>query len=237
MGEPRPAVQELLAEQRRYYRARAGEYEDWWYRRGRYHHGAEADERWFGEVAALERAVERLAPLGRVLELACGTGLWTVKLAASAERLLALDAAPEALALARAKLAGGQAELAEADIFAWEPPAPSFDLVFFSFWLSHVPNGLMGSFFAKVRRALAPGGRVFLIDSARSSRASARDHELAAAGEERQRRRLDDGSEYTIFKHWFEPAALAELLDENGWQAEVASTGEFFVYAEASPRG
>jgi len=236
MGGPATELQRLLDEQRAYYRARAGEYEDWWYRRGRYARGSEADERWFAEVAALERVVGALAPLGSVLELACGTGLWTRQLARHAHRVLALDASAEVLALARAKLSGEQVELVQADVFAWQP-SERFDLVFFSFWLSHVPSELMGAFLAKVRGALAPGGRVFVIDSARSSLASARDHSLAPPGEERQRRRLDDGSEYTIVKHWFEPEGLQTLLAENGWSAEVRSTGEFFLYAEASPRG
>jgi hypothetical protein len=41
----------LLAEQACYYRERAGEYEDWWFRRGRYDRGADANARWFAEVA------------------------------------------------------------------------------------------------------------------------------------------------------------------------------------------
>jgi demethylmenaquinone methyltransferase/2-methoxy-6-polyprenyl-1,4-benzoquinol methylase len=229
-------IEQLLEEQRSYYRARAGEYEDWWYRRGRYEHGGEADARWFAEVAALERAVEQLAPFGRVLELACGTGLWTQKLAPSAARLVALDASAEVLALAREKLSDTEVELLQADIFAWEPEE-RFDLVFFSFWLSHVPSELMTGFLEKVGRALAPEGRVFVIDSARSSRASARDHALPAEGEERQRRRLSNGSEYTIVKHWFERDALRALLETHGWRASVRSTGEFFLYAEASPAG
>ncbi len=227
-------LEQVLEEQRRYYRDRAREYEDWWYRRGRYAHGAEADARWFAEIATLEAAVERLAPLGRVLELACGTGLWTQKLAPRAERLVALDASAEVLALAREKLHGEDVELLQADIFEWEP-AERFELVFFSFWLSHVPSELLASFLAKVARALAPGGRAFLIDSARSSRASARDHDLSEPQDERQLRRLSDGSEYTIVKHWFEAEVLQGLLAAHGWRATVRASGEFFVYGEASP--
>ena len=48
-------------------------------------------------------------------------------------------------------------------------------------------------------------------------------------------RRLDDGREYRIVKHWFDPATLAELLQGLGWEAAIASTGEFFVHGRASP--
>lgn len=69
------ALERLLAEQARYYRERAGEYEDWWFRRGRYDHGPEANARWFADAAEVQDALERFGPAGDILELACGTGL------------------------------------------------------------------------------------------------------------------------------------------------------------------
>ncbi len=65
----------LLAEQVRYYRERAGEYEDWWFRRGRYDRGADANARWFADAAEVEDAFERFQPAGRVLELGVRHGL------------------------------------------------------------------------------------------------------------------------------------------------------------------
>jgi demethylmenaquinone methyltransferase/2-methoxy-6-polyprenyl-1,4-benzoquinol methylase len=80
-----------------------------------------------------------------------------------------------------------------------------------------------------------PPGRAILFDSARSSRASARDHDLNAPGEELSLRHLADGREYTIVKHWFEAETLQRELQQLGWDARVGSTGEFFVYGELSP--
>ncbi len=68
-------AQDVLSEQLAYYRARAPEYDDWWFRRGRYDDGPEAGAAWAEQVAALEARVEALALTGDVLELACGTGL------------------------------------------------------------------------------------------------------------------------------------------------------------------
>jgi SAM-dependent methyltransferase len=227
-------LDQVLAEQRLYYRARAEEYEDWWFRRGRYAHGTEADAIWFAEAARLREAIDRLAPGGRVLELACGTGLWTERLAEHASSVSALDSSPEVLALAREKVRAANVSFAQADLFAWEPEE-RYDVCFFSFWLSHVPAELRGAFWAKVAGALAPGGRVVLIDSARSPRASARDHELGDPREQLARRRLADGREYTIVKHWFSAPELAELIAGEGWSARIETTGEFFVYGEATP--
>jgi demethylmenaquinone methyltransferase/2-methoxy-6-polyprenyl-1,4-benzoquinol methylase len=227
-------VDDLLGEQVRYYRARAAEYDDWWLRRGRYDHGPDANARWVADAAEVECALERFAPAGDVVELACGTGLWTGKLLPHAHSVTAIDASPEVIDLARERVGDGAVEYVQADIFAWEPQR-TYDVCFFAFWLSHVPDERFAAFWEKVRRALAPEGRVFFVDSAPSERASAADHKLPARGEQTMLRRLADGSEYRIVKHWFEPAALQRRVAELGWRIEVAMTPEFFVYGHAVP--
>lgn len=223
-----------LAEQIRYYRDRADEYEDWWFRRGRYDHGADANARWFAEAALVREDLERFRPVGSILELACGTGLWTAMLAAGATDVTAIDASPEVLEIARAKVRAANVEFVEADLFAWDP-ARRYDVCFFSFWLSHVPRDRWHEFWAKIGRALTPGGRVYLIDSARSDRASARDHALQDRDEELMLRRLSDGREYQIVKHWFDANALGRQLTEIGWDVRIECTEEFFVYGNATP--
>ena len=148
-----------VAEQKRYYAERAPEYDDWWYRRGRYTRDAEHERRWWHDVAELEARLRTFAPSGDVLELAAGTGIWTRRLVPTANRVVAVDANAETLALNTS-----DAELVRADVFEWEP-VDTFDLVFFSFWLSHVPEERFDEFWSLVRAALAPGGRVFLVDS------------------------------------------------------------------------
>src|SRR5260370_30462523 len=73
---------EVLAEQVEYYRRRAGEY----------------DVTAYGDVTAFRARIARLAaemrPAGSVLEIACGTGLWTEALAGGACEGAAVCAAP-----------------------------------------------------------------------------------------------------------------------------------------------
>ena len=133
----------LIAEQISYYRSRAGEYD------------ASYGERMHqGEVST---QLARLPIHGDVLELACGTGQWSRLIASRAGSMTLLDASPEMLAIAQARLAGTQAEFVEADLFEWSPTR-TYDTVFFAFWLSHVPPSHFEVFWSMVRRALAPGG-------------------------------------------------------------------------------
>jgi SAM-dependent methyltransferase len=197
----------LLAEQARYYRERAGEYDDWWFRRGRYDRGAAFASRWFADAAEVEDTLERFRPAGRVLELACGTGLWTRRLVGYADTVTAVDASPEVIELARTELKDPKVDYVCADLFAWEPPT-GYDVCFFSFWLSHVPEAQFENFWAKVGRTLRPGGRVFFVDDLPSELSSAVDHPLPDRGEETMIRRLDDGREFRIIKRFYEPSAL-----------------------------
>jgi SAM-dependent methyltransferase len=227
-------VEEILAEQANYYRERAGEYDDWWLRRGRYDHGSAANARWFADAAQVEAALDRFGPDGDVLEIACGTGLWTRHLARRARRLRSLDASAEVLELARARVPDAHVSYVQADVFGWAPDR-RYDVCFFGFWLSHVPEGRFEDFWAGVARALAPGGRVFFIDSLPSERASAVDHVLPGPEEETSLRRLADGREFRIVKRFYEPRALERRLAELGWRAEVRTTEEFFLYGQAAP--
>lgn len=219
----------LLTEQLDYYRARAGEYDRWWNREGRFDRGAEANARWFAETVELEGVVERFAPQGDVLELACGTGLWTRHLVDYASNLTAVDGSEEVLAINRARVGDPTVQYIQADLFDWTP-SRSYDACVFSFWLSHVPEQRFAAFWEMVRSALRPGGRVLFIDSARTDRSTAADHQLPVDDEATMTRRLDDGREFQIVKRFYDPRALEQQLASLGWTFQVAETGEFFLY-------
>jgi SAM-dependent methyltransferase len=204
----------LLAEQRRYYAARAPEYEDWWWRRGRYALDEEAEARWFADVDEVGAALAERAPLGDVLEFAAGTGTWTRQLVPLADSVVAVDANPETLALNDA-----DAEHVVADIFEWRP-ARQFDFCHFSFWLSHVPAPRFDEFWALARNAVRPGGRVFLVDSARGDRDG--DEEI---------RSLADGRTFRIVKRGWTPAQLEELVCPRGFDLSLReSANGHFLY-------
>ncbi len=226
-----PDIKPLLAEQAHYYRERAGEYDDWWLRRGRYDHGPETNARWFSDAAEAQAALDRFEPTGEVLELACGTGLWTERLAAHADRLTAIDGSSEMLELCRARVGEEGIDYVQADLFEWEPER-TYDVCFFSFWLSHVPNERFDAFWEKVGRGLRPNGRVFFVDSSRHDLASAVDHKLSAPEDPTMLRRLADGREYRIVKQFYEPGRLQARLAGLGWDVEVGETPEFFVYGQ-----
>jgi 2-polyprenyl-3-methyl-5-hydroxy-6-metoxy-1,4-benzoquinol methylase len=219
----------LLQQQIAYYRARASEYDEWFLRQGRYDRGPEWNRGWFREVEQVRDALEIFKPEGKILELACGTGLWTQQLVKQAESITAVDAVGEVLQLNEQRLRSAKVNYLQADIFNWQPQE-AYDLIFFSFWLSHVPEPLFEAFWKTVKQGLAPGGRVFFVDSRFEPSSTASDHQLDEIQTGVVKRRLNNGQEYEIVKIFHEPEELEKKLRQAGWRVVVKSTLNYFLY-------
>ena len=209
---------QILDEQIQYYRARAPEYEQWFYRHER---------EWFAELAKVESSLQDESLDGDILELACGTGLWTRHLVPLARHITAVDASPETLELNRRQVKSSIVEYVNADLFTWHP-RQQYDCVFFGFWLSHVPATRFQDFWSLVRTAVKPKGRVFFMDSLLTHGAIDTQEPTGKSGI--VRRKLRDGSKYEVIKIYYEPEDLRSQLEAMGWSGYVRSTGRCFYF-------
>jgi SAM-dependent methyltransferase len=199
------------------------------------HRAAEYDLTSYGDVDRADRRIAsllgQLRPEGDVLEIACGTGIWTRHLAACARSLTAIDAAPEMIALARRRVSGARVTFVTADILDWVPPR-RFDTVFFAFWLSHVPASAFGRFWSVVRTALASDGRVLFVDDLPD--AADRESYVAGSGEVVERC-LQDGTRHRLVKLVRDDQTLTEQLTALGWHATITHSGPDWLLGEARP--
>lgn len=205
----------LLAEQIAYYRAIATEYED------------HVVPGLGGGI--LGAALDAFCPSGDVLELACGHGVWTEQLLRYAKSITAVDAAPEMLARAKARVGEGRVRFIQADLFTWTPDR-RYDVVFFGSWLSHVPPERVEDFWQLVADCLEPAGRVFFVDD------SYRTPEELIEGERSStiRRRLNDGTAHRAVKVPYQPADLEKLLGRLGWRITVTAASEHSYWGEGT---
>ena len=223
-------MSDILRDQIEYYRARAPEYDDWFYRRGRYDLGEAHTRQWRLEVQQIRDQLHSVANDGQILELAPGTGIWTAELIQIGARVTALDASPEMIEINRAKLGSAKVDYQLADLFRYQP-ARQFDMVFFGFWLSHVPADKLSPFLRMVGEALKTGGRLFIVDSRAVD--LARSHSgTADLGGELQRRELSDGRQFDIVKVYYDAAELTAKLRAHGFDIAVQMTDNFFIYAD-----
>lgn len=117
-----------------------------------------------------------------------------------------------------------------ADILRWEPDK-RYDLVFFGFWLSHVPESSFTAFWDLVRRAIGPKGRFFLIDELEGEHARALETRVADGI---VMRTLEDGRTFRAVKVYHRPAILQRRLRKLGWDVEVRACGGDFYFARGS---
>ncbi len=231
-GEAQRAARSPDEELKVYYAARAGEYDDWFLRKGRYSRGAIADAAWAADMDSATLWLDAQPLSGEIVELAAGTGWWSPLLAQKASTLWLYDINEEPLEFARQRLVahGLAAHIHVRD--AWAEPDREVDGLFCGFWLSHVPRARLGDFLALCRRWLKPGGRMAFIDSRRDPQSSAIDHPQPE--NDLSVRKLDDGQTFTIVKVYWQPDELEAALSVAGFRdAKVTTTSRFFLMGEA----
>jgi SAM-dependent methyltransferase len=220
----------LVREQIEYYRARAPEYDVT---------SSPPGDPLAPYRSQIEMGLDAFRPTGRVLEVASGTGAWTVHLLRYASSVTALDSSQEMHELSRRKIGGDpRLRYLRADVFSWQPDE-RYDVVFFANWLSHVPPGRFHRFWETVRAALAPAGRVFFADeSVDAWRYEEQLFRETSAGDPSVpvvRRSLVDGRTFRVVKNFWTPEELRSTLGAMGWDVGIHTTGPFF-WAEALPR-
>lgn len=218
-------MDDVLREQLAYYRARAKEYDESIQGIGcvgqvppEY---AEANQ----ERMSIVNALQALAPVKDVLELACGTGVWTRELMPISQSIVAIDGSPEMIEVNRVKLGETGIEYQCADLFTWEPEK-QFDLIFFAFWLSHVPPSHLSAFLSKVARATKPGGRVFIVDEPKSESNISGANTVGLY----QQRTLRAGGSFRIVKIYYDPREIKLEFLHQGFTQDSSMIGRSFFY-------
>lgn len=118
----------------------------------------------------LEEIGQYLPREGRILDLGCGFGLFSLYFASlePGRRLLGVDLNPRRIERARAsahKLGLENVEYQVANVVEWEGKE-QFDAIYFLDLVHHLPSGEVGNLLDKVRALLRPGGVLVIKDVA-----------------------------------------------------------------------
>ena len=216
---------DILASQRQFYDERAPDYAN---------PNAKPDRKHFGLIPGdvKREVVANLALTGDVLELACGTGLFTEEVAKTATTLHAVDASPAMLARSRERVPSEHVTFELVDLFDWSPDK-RYDHVFFAFWLSHVPPDRFDDFWSLVRTCLKPGGRASFIDE--DDRGAVHDDLRIVDGVPVAKRTLADGRTFDIVKIFWDPQALTDKIRALGWSVDIRRRGSTTMVGTATP--
>jgi ubiquinone/menaquinone biosynthesis C-methylase UbiE len=151
-----------------------------------------------------------------VLEIACGTGYWTERIAKTAVSILATDVNESVIALAREKQMPGNVSFTVADMFAFTPNE-QFGGVFAGFIWSHVFLQDLDAFLQKVKSFLKPNGALVFIDG---NPVEGTNHDFKNItktdeyGNTFQTRKLENGETHLVLKNFPTREFLLNKLSE-----------------------
>ena len=166
-----------------------------------------------GCLAQLEQELCSLVAGKQVLEVACGTGFWTRRMANSAASLYASDASQQLALAARESCEGVNVQAGVVDAFSI-PQREQFNCLVAGFFFSHVLVQERSSFLAGVAEALSPSSRVVLFDNRFVPGSSTPISRTTGAGDTYQNRSLVDGSSFEVLKNFPSTDQVASLLGE-----------------------
>jgi SAM-dependent methyltransferase len=225
MNRPNDAAgQAALEAMAHYYARRAAVYE-------RVYHRPERQD----ELRRLEARVAETFAGRRVLEVAAGTGWWTVHGASRARHWLATDRQDETLAVLRAKHPPAAVTTRLADAYALQAELGAtaatdpFDAAFAGCWWSHVPRPRLAAWLQSLHDLLPAGARVVMLDNAWSARWSTPLHRTDADGNTYQWRELDDGSRHEVVKNFPTPEEAAAALGPRAHDLQWTAGEHYWV--------
>jgi UDP-N-acetylmuramoyl-L-alanyl-D-glutamate--2,6-diaminopimelate ligase len=201
----------MRAEERRYYDLLAPEYEDWALAQGAY--ARNVDPAWEEEFRRLLHAVAALPP-GKVLDVACGTGIFTRHLHGE---VVGLDQSEAMVEVARRRCPDARFVAGDALDLPFEND--SFDLFFSANFYGHLRRSARKRFLEEARRVASS---LVVVEVALRP---------GSGAEAVQTRVLRDGSRHEIYRRFFR---LEELAEEIGGRRAVFS-GEWFVAVGDGP--
>ncbi|MEA3297767.1 MAG: class I SAM-dependent methyltransferase [candidate division Zixibacteria bacterium] len=188
----------------RYYRARACEYEEIYYR-------DKPARR--AELAAETNRLQQLVADRSILDVPCGTGYWLERMSQTATDIVAVDITLEMINQARTKKCECPVAFVLSDLYNLPLADNGFDVVALGFWFSHHPKQAYDVLFDAITPQLKAGGRIWMIDNNPPAEGS----QLRSAGTDKHGnnytlRHLKNGTEFAILKNYFDQDQLQEAF-------------------------
>lgn len=164
---------------------------------------------------------------GQLIDLACGTAHWLPAYADRCSHITLFDQSHKMLAEAQKKVRAlhlvDRCSLVQGDFFEYRFDVASCDCALVGFFLSHLTEAEEHRLFDALRTMIRPGGRFLILDSAWSSERARFNSKV-----ERQRRRLNDGTTFDIYKRYCDRQDIEDWPTRYGLTAHIEYFGTAF---------
>ena len=201
-----------------YYRQRAAEYEN-------IYHKPERQQ----DIAAATAILQNIFLNKQVLEIACGTGFWTEKIAAIATAVHAIDINQSVINIAQQKhFVRANVFFELADFFQYQP-AQQYDGLFGGFIWSHILLQETTTFIEAIHRYIVPGGTVVFIDN---NFVPGRNLPITYIDEKSntyQSRQLADGSAHLVLKNFPSESYITSKIEHYAADIQFINLAYYWI--------
>lgn len=166
-----------------------------------------------------------------VLEIACGTGYWTAKIAETASSIVATDINETLIDIAKTKISTNNVSFQVADMYHLST-TQQFDGLFGGFIWSHILLQDLDGFLAQLQKLLTPHSILAFIDS---NPLEGSKHDLKNItrtdqhGNTFQTRQLENGSTYEVLKNFPSHEFLIERLSPIATEINVVALEYYWI--------
>lgn len=203
-----------------YYSERAQEYEQIYNR---------PDKIRLNEQKQVAQKIRQVFKNRYVLEIACGTGFWTLFLDDSAKKVLATDINLGMLEIANSKNLKDGIQFIVGD--AYNPPIsqPKFNGAMANFWFSHIPKKRIKEFLETLHSRLDKNSVVLIVDSVFREELGGELMKKAQHQDTFKRRTLSSGKKFNILKNYYSKQELENIFSDFGKKLEVLYLSHFWM--------
>ena len=167
---------------------------------------------------------------GHLIDIACGTGFWALRYAKNCDKLTFIDQSNSVLAICKERMDQlgfrHKANFIQGNVFNIDLSSNTYNCTFLGFILSHFTSEIEENFFDKLKKTLKPQARIMIVDSIWGVR---RREGRKKEGE--QKRILNDGRPFMIYKKYFEPSDIEAMCVKYHFDLKQLYTGEVFIAA------
>jgi demethylmenaquinone methyltransferase/2-methoxy-6-polyprenyl-1,4-benzoquinol methylase len=207
-----------------YYRDRAGEYESIYAKPERQ-----------PDLSEASKLLQDIFSNVNLVEIACGTGYWTEKIAETATHITATDINKEVITIAEKKeYPKNNVSLKVADIYTFDP-GKRFDGLFGGFIWSHIKKQDLPLFLETITKLVVPGGIVVFMDN---RYVEGSNHPITSTdehGNTYQTRQLNDGSTHRVLKNFPDQKTLESVVKGFADKPRVINLHYFWLLIYQTP--
>lgn len=211
----------------KYYDERADEYDDIYLGKGPA--SVKDPDAYQNDVRHVKSILEKQKCSGNVIDVPAGTAFWMDSYYKNAESILLIDQSSNMLEQSKSRAASFGVEdkctFIKADILTLDELPLSADYVICGFLISHFNDVKEKHFFNFLKKSISVSGQIFVIDSTWN------DERADKLKEGLQSRKLNDGTEFEIYKKYFDKDEINSLGKKHGFKTNVKYIGKTMFLA------